>query len=367
MYSSLRQRSVTFVLQRNFSQNSPAPKFPRQVFSAIQPTGEAHLGNYLGAIKKWIKLQNTEPNVIFSIADLHSLSVSQSPDVLCKNIQLMAATLLACGIDPKKAIFFQQSSVHQHSELYWILGTLATMARLSHLPQFKEKTQNAKEIPVGIFMYPILQAADIALYKTTHVPIGQDQIQHIELANYVLKAFNRNFGYSFPKVTALVDETSGSIKSLTQPSKKMSKSGLPKSCIYLRDSPEDILEKCKKAVTDFNSQVTYEPETRPGVSNLVVMHSELTGKPPDTVCQEIQNLNTGDYKLLLADIIIEALKPIRQEINRYLTSPEYLENILQSGAEKASEIAENTMKEVKSKMGLNGEVESSQKIKREAR
>lgn len=209
-----------------------------------------HVGNYLGAIKKWVDLQNDNQfdNVTFSIVDLHSITLPQNPEELRKNTLLMIASLLASGIDPKKCTLFLQSSVKNHTELCWILGCLTTMARLSHLPQYKEKSSKLKEIPLGLFVYPVLQAADILLYKSTHIPVGEDQLQHLQLAQHLGRLFNHKFGQVFPNCHAMVaEDLSCRVKSLRDPTKKMSKSDPdPKSCLMLTDTPDVLIEKCKK-------------------------------------------------------------------------------------------------------------------------
>ncbi|XP_043486863.1 tryptophan--tRNA ligase, mitochondrial isoform X1 [Polistes fuscatus] len=343
---------------RSFSQKLANTEYPRRIFSGIQPTGNVHLGNYLGAIQKWVELQNSEKMVIWSIADMHSITLSHNPKVLRDNIFKITATLLACGIDPQKSILFQQSSVPMHAELCWILGCITTMARLGHLPQFKEKSESLQNIPLGIYIYPVLQAADILLYRATNVPVGLDQAQHIQLSQDLAHSFNKKYGDTFPIPRTLIcNDYSCRIKSLRDPTKKMSKSDKDvKSRLDLIDKPEVLLEKIKKSLTDFTSEVTYEPETRPGVSNLIAIHSLLTGKSPEEICQDAQGLNTGKYKLLLADVIIEKLKPIQEEISRLLNEQLYLDEVLKMGSEKATEIAFDCYSDVKDKIGFKRNV-----------
>lgn len=345
---------------RSFTQgpvNNASPQWPQKVFSGIQPTGSLHLGNYLGAVQKWAELQNSCKDVTYCIVDLHSITIPQDPETLRNNIIQMTATMLACGIDPNKSTVFLQSTVKEHTELSWILGCMTTMARLRHLPQYKEKTQKLKEIPLGLFLYPVLQAADILLYKTTHVPVGEDQIQHIQLTQHLANLFNNRYGTTFPDCHAVIDsEGAGRIRSLRDPSKKMSKSDPEvKSCIYLTDEPDVIVEKIKKAVTDFTSEVTYDPENRMGVSNLVAIHSLVSnGKSPADICKEVQGIDTGKYKMIVAEAVVEHLKPIRTKINEYLKNPSELIYVLEDGREKARVVAEETMAEVKQKVGLGG-------------
>lgn len=325
---------------------------PKRIFSGIQPTGTIHLGNYLGAVKQWINFQNEEKDVILEIADLHSITLPQNPQTLSYSILEMAATLIACGIDPNKVILFQQSKVSTHAELCWLLGCICTMARLSHLPTFKEKSASLKEIPLGLFVYPILQAADILGYKATHVPVGEDQAQHIQLAQDLASMFNKRYGYCFPIPKSIIADCAR-LKSLRDPAKKMSKSDPdPKSRICLLDKPDDIASKIKKAVTDFTSEVTFDLKERPGVSNLISIHSNFTGKSVDDICKEAKGLNTGEYKKVVAEVIIQHLVPIRQEVEKLLDDKPYLINILDNGAEKAAEISSKTLNQVKRQLGL---------------
>ncbi|CAG2061353.1 unnamed protein product [Timema podura] len=266
----------------------------------------------------------------------------------------MTATLLSCGINPDKSILFQQSRVSQHVELCWVLGSLTTMARLGHLPQFKEKSARLKEVPLGIFIYPVLQAADILLYKGTHVPVGEDQLQHLQLAQHLARTFNNRFGETFPVPKAIIGKDSiGRLKSLRDPLKKMSKSDAdPRSRIELTDSSEAILDKCKKAITDFTSAVTFDPRERPGIANLITIHSMLSGINPEDICKESAHLDTGKYKLVVAKVVEDKLSPIREKICDLMSRPQYLEDVLEEGAEKASSIAELTWQDVKTKIGF---------------
>lgn len=313
-----------------------------------------HIGNYLGALQKWVTLQNSGEDVTYCIVDLHSITLPQDPVTLRQSILRLTATLLSLGIDPAKSTLFAQSSVKQHSELNWILSCHSTMARLSHLPQYKEKTQKLKDIPLGLFVYPVLQAADILVHKATHVPVGEDQVQHIQLAQHLARIFNFKYGTTFPTCHAIIDsDLGGRIKSLRDPTKKMSKSDPdPKSCIYVLDEPDVILGKVKKSITDFTSEVTYESETRPGVSNLLQIHSLMSGKTIEQCVEDAKSLDTGKYKLQVADAVIEHLNPIRKGALDYLKNPDYLISVLKAGGDKASERAEETISEVKEKVGL---------------
>ncbi|GFY33864.1 tryptophan--tRNA ligase, mitochondrial [Trichonephila clavipes] len=323
------------------------------VFSGIQPTGVPHLGNYFGAIKKWSILQNEGEKCIFSIVDLHSITLPQDPLTLRQNIHIMAACLLACGINPDLSVFFLQSQVPYHTELAWILGCMTTTTRLTHLPQYKEKAGSVETIPLGLYIYPILQSADILLYKATKVPVGEDQIQHIQLCQHLVKVFNNKYGKIFPVPSALIEESSARIKSLRQPEKKMSKSDSNiRNRIEITDPPDMVTKRIKEAVTDCTSAVTYDMEQRPGVSNLILIHSLCTGKSCQSICDENRNLDTGQYKGVVAEAVVEYLKPIRLEFQRLMAEPSYIVQILQKGSEKASEIARQTIDEVKKVVGL---------------
>lgn len=270
-------------------------KHAKKVFSGVQPTGDLHLGNYFGAIKRWIDLQNSNLDVTYCIVDLHSITLPQKSAALKENTLRICASLLASGIDPKKSTLFLQSAVKEHSELCWILSCITTMARLTHLPQYKEKSAKFKEIPLGLYLYPILQAADIMLHKANLVPVGEDQIQHIQLAQHLTKNFNNRYGDTFPTCEPMIaEDLSCRIKSLRDPTKKMSKSDLdPKSCVMLTNTPDEITSKVKKAITDCTSEVTFEPEARPGVSNLLTIHSLATNKSIQQICEEVKHIDTG--------------------------------------------------------------------------
>ncbi|KAG8035287.1 hypothetical protein G9C98_004535 [Cotesia typhae] len=331
------------------------PIYTKRIFSGIQPTGSIHLGNYLGAIKEWVKLQGEAECPLWSIVDLHAITLPHDHEELRKNIYQMAATLLACGIDPQKSIIFQQSTVSRHTELAWTLGCMLTMKKLALLPQFKEKSETLKNIPVGLYIYPVLQSADILLYKATDVPVGKDQLQHLHLAQHLVHFFNGKYGDTFPVPNPLINESSGSVKSLKDPSKKMSKSdNEKKSLIRLIDEPEIIRKTIKKAVTDFTSEITYEPSSRPGVSNLVLIHSQMLDKSPEVICKEAQGLNTVQYKSLVTDVIIEKLTPIRQEYIRLMSAPDYVNSVLKNGSLRALPLADKCWLEVREKVGFSG-------------
>ncbi|OWF47575.1 tryptophan--tRNA ligase, mitochondrial-like [Mizuhopecten yessoensis] len=332
--------------------NNENVTFPERVFSGIQPTGIPHIGNYFGAIKNWIRLQDTHSSVMYSIVDLHSVTVPQDPAILRENIMSMTACLLACGIDPDRGILFQQSQVPYHTELAWILGCQCTLSRLAHLPTWKEKSAATKDALLGLYTYPVLQAADILLYKGTEVPVGEDQFCHIELARALAKLFNNRFGHLFPQPSILLTDLPR-IKSFRQPDKKMSKSEAnPNSRIDLTDSPDEIRRKVKKAVVDSHSELTYDTDNRPGISNLIGLECAITQKSPSQVCEENTGVLTGQYKLKLADLLIEELTPIRLQMERLLSDRHHLSGVIKKGRDRAMEIAEPNIAEVKSLVGF---------------
>ncbi|XP_040278731.1 tryptophan--tRNA ligase, mitochondrial [Bufo bufo] len=315
---------------------SPAPR----VFSGIQPTGIPHLGNYLGALQSWARLQEEFGSVLYSIVDLHSITVPQDPDALRRSVLDMAACLLACGVNPDKSCLFQQSQVPEHAELGWILSCLTSMPRLRHLPQWKMKSQSQKnEGSVGLFIYPVLQVADILLYQSTHVPVGDDQAQHLELTQDVARIFNNQYGEFFPIPRALMSSAK-KIRSLRDPLVKMSKSDPQNlATVRLTDTPDEIVLKFRKAVTDCTSEVTYDPERRPGVSNLVAIHSAVSGLTPEELVRQSRGLETAQYKLVVAEAVIAHLTPIREEFQRLRGDTGLLTEVLTRGTHAAREVA----------------------------
>ncbi|KAM7406924.1 hypothetical protein PAMA_002901 [Pampus argenteus] len=346
-----RNRNSAFA-QGYKRKTSDEPPGGGRIFSGIQPTGVPHLGNYLGALENWVSLQNQYPSVLYSIVDLHSITQPQDPAELRSNIVDMAASLLACGVDPERAILFQQSQVSEHAELSWILGCLTSMPRLRHLPQWKMKSKQKNEGSVGLYTYPVLQAADILLYKSTHVPVGEDQVQHLELAQTIARIFNNRYGELFPEPRALLSSTR-KVKSLRDPSAKMSKSDpQTMATITITDSPDDIALKVRRAVTDFISEVTFDPETRPGVSNLVTIHAAVSKISVEEAVSQARGLDTGAYKTLVAAAVIQRLTPIREEIERLRSDRAHLERVLALGSQRARELAAPVLKEVRQRVGF---------------
>jgi tryptophanyl-tRNA synthetase len=324
----------------------------RVYFSGIQPSGEITLGNYLGAMRRFVTMQD-EAECIFCIVDLHALTVPQEPESLRLAIRQLAATYLAAGIDPNRSILFVQSHVPAHATLGWLLQCVAYMGELERMTQFKEKSAGKAAVSVGLFTYPALMAADILLYQTTHVPVGEDQKQHVELTRDLAERFNSRFGDTFTIPEPLIPKFGGRIMSLDDPTKKMSKSNpSPNSKILLQDKPEQIRKKIRRAVTDSEAVVRYDKENKPAISNLLTIYSLLSEEEISVIEQRYQGQGYGTFKNDLAELIITKLEPLQQRYQEWINSPE-LDAVLAHGAEKASALAEQTLKKVKEKMGLH--------------
>lgn len=323
----------------------------KRVFSGIQPTGLVHIGNYLGAIKTWVELQHDYES-LFCIVDYHAITVPYGPGTLPANVFDAAVMNIAAGLDPKVAIIFVQSHVPEHTELAWILNTITPMGRLSHMTQFRDKSRQAGvEVNAGLFNYPILQAADILLYKAEIVPVGEDQVQHIELTRDIARKFNGLFGEMFPIPKPHLSQAPR-VMSLADPTKKMSKS-IPGSYIALSDPPNRIREQVMHAVTDSGPQPG--APMSPGTANLFTLLDQFSS--PETVKRFKSDYEAGtlrylDLKRTLADDITVALDPIRRKREELLSNPEIIHAILSDGAQEARAIAKATMAEVKQKMGL---------------
>ena len=326
-----------------------------RIISGIQPSGKLHIGNYLGAIKNWLKLQRDSKNeCFFFIADYHSITENCDPKQKSKEILDLATDLLALGLDPKKSVIFQQSQILFHTELAWIFNTIVKIPELERMTQFKDKAKEQKQnINIGLFDYPVLMAAYILIYKAEAVPVGEDQIQHLELTREIARRFNDKFGKTFPEPKLILTETP-KIMSLTDPTKKMSKSGGDKSYIALTDSPEIIKEKIKSAVSDTGGQ-----DKNAGGDNLLSIFNALTETKEEKT--EYVNykkdygagrLKYSEFKPRLAELIINYFADYRQKRAELSKNPEYIKKVLKDGADKASAIAEKTLKEVKEKIGL---------------
>lgn len=322
-----------------------------RVFSGIRPTGNIHIGNYLGAIAQWIELQK-KADCIYCIVDWHAMTTPWDPKKIQAYMQELVITYLAAGVNPKKSILFVQSQVKEHAELAWLLGTITPIGDLSRMTQYKEKSQETKKSScAGLLNYPVLMAADILLYQTDIVPVGQDQKQHVELARQIARRFNNRFGNTFKIPKAYCPEIGEKIRSLQNPNKKMAKTDDPKSCIGLFDSPQQIKQKIMSAVTDTGKEIKYSPAKKPGISNLLTIYSLFSGKTIKQLEKEFKGKGYEEFKKSLAQVLIDSLKPFRQAKKQY--SRKQIQKILDNGAKKASKIAKATMLDVRKKMGLN--------------
>lgn len=323
----------------------------KRIFSGIQPSGNLHIGNYLGAIKNWVKLQD-EFESIFCVVDMHAITVPQDPKELQKKTIEVAKIYLASGIDINKSSIFIQSHVSQHAELAWILNTISKIGELERMTQFKDKTPRVRKegVGVGLFDYPVLMAADILLYDAEKVPVGEDQIQHVELTRTLGRRFNSQFGETFKIPEPHITKEGMRIMGLDDPTKKMSKSaGSEYNYIGITDDADTIRKKIKKAVTDSGNEIEYS-ENKPALYNLINIYSGFSGKSPEMIVNEYRGRGYADFKNDLAEVIIEGLKPI-QERMKSLSDNEVLE-ILRKGAEKVRPIAKAKLDEVKKKVGF---------------
>ncbi len=321
-----------------------------RIFSGIQPTGELHIGNYLGAVKQWIDLQN-ENDCIFCIVDLHAITVPYDQRELADLVLEKAVIYLAAGLDPEKVIIFVQSQVKAHTELCWLLNTITPLGELYRMTQYKEKARSKNE-NAGLLNYPILMAADILLYDTEIVPVGEDQRQHVELARNIARRFNSTFGETFTVPKEKILKEGARIMSITDPKKKMSKSDSKESAISLFDSPENIRKKIKSAVTDTYKTIKYDKEKRPGISNLLTIYSLLSNTKIEEVEKEMKGKSYKSFKEELAELIIKELEPFRKKRKEFLSREVYVREILKQGSEKANSLAASKMSEVKGKMGI---------------
>lgn len=324
------------------------------ILSGIQPTGVFTLGNYLGAVKTWGQMQD-DYNCAYMIADLHALTVRQDPKVLKKQVLDCYALLLACGVDPQKSIVFIQSQVPAHAELAWVLSCNTQFGELSRMTQFKDKSQKHPEnINAGLFTYPSLMAADILLYQADMVPVGQDQKQHLELTRDIANRFNNVYGNTFKVPEPYIGKQGARIMSLADPTKKMSKSDENQNAtVSILDTPEQIVKKFKRAVTDSDMEVCYK-EGKDGINNLMSIYSVVTGKSYDEIAKEFAGKGYGDFKQAVGEAVAEELRPVREEFDRLIADKAYLEQCYKEGAEKAMHFAKRTMDKVKKKVGLIG-------------
>ena len=327
----------------------------KRILSGIQPSGDLTLGSYLGAIKNWAALAD-EYDCYYMLADLHTITVRQVPADLRRHTLTQVAAYIASGLDPEKNVLFVQSHVPAHAQLGWVLDCYTMFGELSRMTQFKDKSaKNADNINAGLFTYPALMAADILLYQADLVPVGGDQKQHVEICRDIATRFNGIYGDVFKLPEPYIPQVGARVMSLTSPEKKMSKSDKdPNGCVYMLEKPEDIMRKFKKAVTDSDTErcVRYDLANKPGVSNLMSIYYACTGKTFEEIEAEFDGKGYGAFKPAVGEAVVETLRPIREESERLLKDKAYLESVYKAGAEKASYIANKTLRKVYKKVGF---------------
>ena len=337
------------------NEQNPSTDSRQRVLSGIQPTADSyHLGNYLGALKQWIDLQDNY-DAFYFIPDLHAITVEQDPEELRQRTIAGAAQLIALGIDPAKSTLFVQSHVPQHAELTWVLGCLTGFGEASRMTQFKDKSakQGADRATVGLFTYPVLMAADILLYKPQLVPVGEDQRQHRELTRTLAERFNSRYGETFVVPESFIPEGSAKIQDLQNPTAKMSKSGEnPKGCVNLLDDPKTSAKRIRSAVTDNDGIIAYDKDNKPGVSNLLVIQSALTGTPVEQLVAGYEGAGYGALKADTADALEAFTTPLRARFDELMADRGELERILAVGAERAREVAEPLVQDIYDKVGF---------------
>lgn len=323
-----------------------------RIFSGIRPTGELHIGNYLGAIKQWLALQE-QNDCVFCIVDWHAITTPYKIGDLQKNILDVAIAYLAAGLDPEKCILFVQSQVKEHAEMAWLLGSITPLGELQRMTQFKEKSKKHKEyINAGLLNYPILMASDILLYQTDLVPVGKDQEQHVELTRSLAKKFNQKFGQTLKEPETLLAQKGAKIMSLSDPKKKMSKTDNPQGCLGLFEEPEEIQKKIMSSVTDTGKQIKYDEVKKPGVSNLLTIYSLFSDKEIKDLEKKFKGRGYAELKKSLAQLLIEKLEPFRKKKKELEMREVYVKEILEQGRRKAQVLAQSTIHEVRTKMGL---------------
>ena len=328
------------------------PEKKKVIFSAIQPTGTITLGNYLGALKNWIKLQD-EYKCIYALADLHAITVRQEPAKFRANVYEAYALLLACGVDLEKSLFFIQSHVSTHAELAWLLNCYTQFGELSRMTQFKDKSaKHADNINAGLFTYPALMAADILLYQTDMVPVGADQKQHLELTRNIAERFNGVYGNTFKVPDPYIPKTGARVMSLQDPTKKMSKSDEnANSYVAVLDKPEVIMKKFKRAITDSEACVRYA-DGKDGINNLMGIYSSVTGKTYDEIEKEFEGKGYGDFKTAVGEAVVEELRPIQERFNQYIKDKAYLKECYDKSADIARKISQRTVDKAMKKIGF---------------
>ena len=322
------------------------------LFSGMQATGNLTLGNYLGAMKNWVTLSD-DYECFYSVVDMHSITVRQDPATLRKRARALLTLYIAAGLDPEKNCIYYQSHVSGHAELAWILNCYTYMGELNRMTQFKDKSaKHADNINAGLFTYPVLMAADILLFQADVVPVGIDQMQHLELTRDIAQRFNGIYGDVFTVPEAYIGKVGAKIMSLQDPSKKMSKSDEnPNASIYLMDDPDTIIRKCKRAVTDSEAQILYRDE-QPGMKNLIDIYSACTNKSQADVVKEFDGKGYGDFKMAVGEAVVSVLKPLQDEVARLEKDKAYIDNVIKNNAEKANYYAMKTLRKVQKKVGF---------------
>jgi tryptophanyl-tRNA synthetase len=326
----------------------------QRVFSGVQPSGNLHLGNYLGALKNWVSIQDRYENY-FCIVDLHAITVPQDPKVLRQKVREVAAVYLAVGLDPEKCVIFRQSRVSGHAELAWLLNCVAKVGELSRMTQFKDKAQKggAEAASVGLYDYPVLMAADILLYNAHLVPVGEDQRQHLELARTLARRFNGFYGETFVVPEPMILDVGARVMALDEPTNKMSKSSpTPGGYIALLDEPDVVRRKIRRAKTDSGTEIVASPD-KPAITNLLGIYAATIGRPVPEIEAKYEGKGYGDFKKDLAEIVVEGLSPIREKAYALLDNPRELDEILDAGAERAREVARPILHSAWAKMGLD--------------
>lgn len=322
------------------------------LFSGMQATGNLTLGNYLGALKNWVALSD-EYECFYSVVDLHSITVRQDPAVLRKRARALLTLYIAAGLDPEKNCIYYQSHVSGHAELAWILNCFTYMGELNRMTQFKDKSaKHADNINAGLFTYPVLMAADILLFQADMVPVGVDQMQHLEITRDIAERFNNIYGDVFTIPEAYIGKTGAKVMSLQDPVKKMSKSDEnPNGSIYLMDDPDTIMRKCKRAVTDSEARIAYRDE-QPGVRNLIDIYSTCTGKTPDEAVKEFEGRGYGELKMAVGESVVSVLKPIQEKVAQLEKDKAYIDSVIKNNGEKANYYALKTLRKVQRKVGF---------------
>ena len=332
-------------------EQNTTPVKKQRILSGIQPTGTPTLGNYIGAMRNW-KLLEDEYDCLYMVADLHTITVRQEPAKFRQNAMQMLGLLLASGLDPQKSVLFFQSHVHQHAELAWLLNCYTYMGEMNRMTQFKDKSaKHADNINCGLFTYPVLMAGDILLYQANLVPVGKDQMQHLEICRDIAQRVNGVYGNVFTVPEGYYSKVGARVMSLQEPTRKMSKSEAEDSFISVLDTPDVIRRKYRRAVTDSEACVRFDPENQPGVSNLLSIIAALTGEDIQKVAASFEGKGYGDLKAAVTDVTIETLAPIQAEFARIMKDKKYMEEVYRDGAQKAGYLAERTLQKFMKKIG----------------